>query len=148
MSLSSDNSKAASDEFSSEIRSMDQIEQPADWSRLRKWSIVVSATLITFMVSFASSVYSAVSRTIAAEFEVSSQVSILGVVLYVAAFALGPMIWGPASELYDSQDTSVIYHDWITANAFEIQIWSDASAVPGLCDIFDLADSLLCGDEH
>jgi MFS family permease len=59
--------------------------------------------LITFMVSFASSVYSAVSRTIAAELNVSTQVSILGVVLYVAAFALGPMIWGPASELYGSQ---------------------------------------------
>jgi MFS family permease len=102
--MSSDKSKVASDESSSEVRPLDQIEQPANWSRLRKWSIVVSATLITFMVSFASSVYSAVSRTIASEFNVSPEVSILGVVLYVAAFALGPMIWGPASELYGARE--------------------------------------------
>jgi ammonia channel protein AmtB len=99
--MSFDKSRTNSNESSLEVQSINEIEKPANWSSLRKWSIIVTATLITFMVSFASSVYSAVTSSIASEFNVSPQVSILGIVLYVAAFALGPMIWGPASELYD-----------------------------------------------
>jgi MFS transporter, DHA1 family, multidrug resistance protein len=73
---------------------------PTDWSPIRKWSIVVTTTLITFMVSFNSSVYSTTLEALAEEFQTSSTVTTLGIVLYVLAFALGPLFWGPASELY------------------------------------------------
>ena len=70
------------------------------WSNLRKWSIVFTTTLITFMVSFNSSVYDAALDRVANKFDVSFQETTLGIVLYVIGFGLGPLLWGPASELY------------------------------------------------
>lgn len=75
------------------------ITNPHDWSPCRKWVIVVTSTAITFMVSFSSSIYAAAVDDIAADFDVSTSVSTLGIAFYVAAFGLGPLIWGPASEL-------------------------------------------------
>ncbi|RKL19103.1 hypothetical protein BFJ70_g14039 [Fusarium oxysporum] len=75
-------------------------ERPVNWPSSKKWSIVVSTSLATFVVSFGSSVYSAAIPHIQARFSVSPDTALLGITLYVIGFALGPMAWGPASELY------------------------------------------------
>ncbi|KAG4282426.1 hypothetical protein FPRO06_09099 [Fusarium proliferatum] len=75
-------------------------DRPVNWSSSKKWSIVVSTSLATFVVSFGSSVYSAAIPHIQARFNVSPDTALLGITLYVIGFALGPMAWGPASELY------------------------------------------------
>jgi multidrug resistance protein len=66
----------------------------------KKWAIVGSTSLAAFVVSFGSSVYSAAIPQIQAKFSVSRDTALLGVTLYVLGFAFGPMVWGPASELY------------------------------------------------
>ena len=43
--------------------------------------------------------WSAGSAQVAAEFDVSTEVTTLGLALYVLGFALGPIIWTPLSEL-------------------------------------------------
>ncbi|KAG4256793.1 hypothetical protein FPRO03_03803 [Fusarium proliferatum] len=75
-------------------------DRPINWSSSKKWSIVVSTSLATFVVSFGSSVYSAAIPHIQTRFNVSPDTALLGITLYVIGFALGPMAWGPASELY------------------------------------------------
>ncbi|KAL9565310.1 hypothetical protein ACKAV7_010670 [Fusarium commune] len=75
-------------------------DRPVNWPSSKKWSIVVSTSLATFVVSFGSSVYSAAIPHIQARFRVSPDAALLGITLYVIGFALGPMAWGPASELY------------------------------------------------
>lgn len=75
-------------------------DRPVNWPSSKKWSIVVSTSLVTFVVSFGSSVYSAAIPHIQARFSVSPDTALLGITLYVIGFALGPMAWGPASELY------------------------------------------------
>ncbi|KAI5366701.1 putative major facilitator superfamily, MFS transporter superfamily [Septoria linicola] len=74
--------------------------KPTNWSAIRKWTIVVTTTLLTFVVSFSSSVWSAVIEETSNEFETSSTVMVLGITIYVLGFAVGPCVWGPASELY------------------------------------------------
>ncbi|KAI1846876.1 hypothetical protein JX266_007097 [Neoarthrinium moseri] len=74
--------------------------KPANWSFARKWTIVVTTSLATFIVSLGSSIFSAAIPFVQAEFGVSSHVALLGISLYVLGFAFGPMVWGPASELY------------------------------------------------
>ncbi|KAH8672275.1 major facilitator superfamily domain-containing protein, partial [Ilyonectria robusta] len=74
--------------------------RPVNWSFSRKWAIVGSTSLATFVVSFGSSVYSAAIPQIQAKFSVSRDTALLGITLYVLGFAFGPMVWGPASELY------------------------------------------------
>lgn len=75
-------------------------KKPVNWSNLRKWTIVTTSSLMTFVVSFSSSVFAPVAQKTAKEFHSSTEIMLLGVALYVAGFALGPMVWGPASELY------------------------------------------------
>ncbi|KAI5275329.1 MFS general substrate transporter [Aureobasidium subglaciale] len=75
-------------------------KKPINMSETRKWLIVISTGLMTFCVSFASSVFSTTTFVTAKLFGVSSEVMILGLSLYVLGFAFGPLIWGPLSEAY------------------------------------------------
>lgn len=62
----------------------------------RKWWITIITSLMTFVVSFGSSVFSTATQITAEEFGVSDEVMILGVTLYVVGFACGK----PASHCY------------------------------------------------
>ena len=55
--------------------------------------------MLTCMSTFASSVMSPGVSDIAIEFGVSSEVAILSTALFVLGFAVGPMAFGPASEV-------------------------------------------------
>lgn len=76
------------------------LKRPENWSPARKWTIVAVNSLATFVVSFSASVFTGAIPQVQEEFNVSANVSLLGICLYVFGFAFGPMIWGPASELY------------------------------------------------
>ena len=67
----------------------DDVENPVNFSRAKKWRITMVTALITFCVSFASSIFSAATSLTALEFGVSMEVMILGVSLYVLGFACG-----------------------------------------------------------
>ena len=75
-------------------------ENPQNWSSKYKWYTIMILACMTFVVSFGSSVWSTATIVTAAEFGVSQEVMILGVTLYVVGFALGPLVFGPLSELY------------------------------------------------
>ncbi|KAK6836247.1 hypothetical protein PG987_006742 [Apiospora arundinis] len=74
--------------------------RPQNWSLVRKWTIVTTNSLATFMVSFSSSAFSGSLTQVQEEFKISADLALLGISLYVLGFAFGPMVWGPASELY------------------------------------------------
>ncbi|KIW95082.1 uncharacterized protein Z519_03665 [Cladophialophora bantiana CBS 173.52] len=73
---------------------------PKNMSTVRKWCIVLVTGLMTFCVTFASSVFATTYSATAAEFGVAEDVMILGLSLYVLGFAFGPLVWGPLSEIY------------------------------------------------
>ncbi|KAK1087690.1 hypothetical protein LTR33_000932 [Friedmanniomyces endolithicus] len=73
---------------------------PINWSRRKKWATTFALGFVTFCVTFASSVFSPGILATAREFNVSDEVMVLGTALFVLGFAFGPIIWGPASELY------------------------------------------------
>ena len=78
----------------------DDPANPHNMSEWRKWLIIVTTGLMTFCVSFASSVFTTTTAATSAEFHVSEEVMLLGLSLYVCGFAVGPMLWGPLSEAY------------------------------------------------
>lgn len=78
----------------------DDPENPQNFSRLRKWVITVVMSSMTMWITFASSVFSTATLATAKEFNVSTEVMILGTSLTVFGFALGPLFWAPLSELY------------------------------------------------
>lgn len=71
-----------------------------NWKAARKWGIAVMMGGMTFVVTFASSVFSSATMVTAKQFGVSSEVMVLEVSLFVLGFAFGPIVWGPLSELY------------------------------------------------
>jgi DHA1 family multidrug resistance protein-like MFS transporter len=78
----------------------DDPENPMNFTTRRRWFMTASLGAMTFCITFASSVFSQATGATAELFEVSNEVMILGTSLFVLGFALGPLIWGPASELY------------------------------------------------
>lgn len=71
-----------------------------NWPLRKKLPVAVSLAFVTLTAAFGSSIFSAAIGSIAREYQVSGEVGILGVSLYVLGFALGPIIWAPISELY------------------------------------------------
>jgi MFS transporter, DHA1 family, multidrug resistance protein len=63
--------------------------------------ILIAAMLgyTTMTAAFGSSIFSAATRAVGAEYDVSAEVGLLGVTLYVLGFAFGPTLWAPLSEL-------------------------------------------------
>jgi DHA1 family multidrug resistance protein-like MFS transporter len=76
------------------------IKHPHNFTNLRKWVITLTMSSMAVWVTFASSVLSAATMITAKEFNVSTEVMILGTSLTVFGFALGPLCWAPLSELY------------------------------------------------
>jgi MFS family permease len=81
----------------------------------RKWAIAVLQSMSTLVVTLASSVYTGGIEGIKAHFDVSGVVATLGLSLFVLGFALGPLIWGPLSELYGRKPVYVISFMGFTA---------------------------------
>jgi len=71
---------------------------PQNWSQGRKYYQTVLLGLSTLVVTFASSVFSSATTVVAEEFGIGTVTSTLGTSLFVLGYAVGPLIWGPASE--------------------------------------------------
>jgi MFS transporter, DHA1 family, multidrug resistance protein len=65
---------------------------PMNWSRTKKWIITIVLGLMTFCVTFASTVFSTATVPTAIEYGVSTEVTTLGTSLFVLGFAVGPLV--------------------------------------------------------
>ena len=70
------------------------------FSAVSKWLITILVSVLTLAVSLVSSAYSGSLNEVISDFQVSEEVAILGISLYVVGFAVGPLFWGPLSEIY------------------------------------------------
>lgn len=71
--------------------------------RSYKWAITISEATAVLAVTFASSAYSGGVQEVIKSFNVSTEIAILGVSLFVLGFAIGPLAWAPISEIYGRQ---------------------------------------------
>lgn len=78
----------------------DDPENPMNWPKKKKYLITVFYATLTFTLTFSSSVFSTATMVTAKLFGVSNEVMTLGTSLFVVGFAVGPILWGPLSELY------------------------------------------------
>ncbi|KAI1798447.1 MFS general substrate transporter [Ganoderma leucocontextum] len=78
-------------------------ENPQNWSLRRKWVITVLCVLLTINVTFASSAPSGAGTYIAKEFGVNPEVGYLVTSIFLCGYIVGPLLWGPGSELFGRQ---------------------------------------------
>ncbi|KAI4175557.1 MAG: hypothetical protein LQ343_001548 [Gyalolechia ehrenbergii] len=76
---------------------------PMGFSMVKKWTITLLVAGVTLAVAFCSSAYSGGIAQTVKEFHTSQEVAVLGLALFVCGFAIGPLAFGPLSELYGRQ---------------------------------------------
>ncbi|KAJ5584829.1 uncharacterized protein N7459_004629 [Penicillium hispanicum] len=83
-------------------------ENPQNWP-LRAKLLRSSAPLaVIFSIAFASSIFGAATSVTAREYGVSQEVMSLGVALFVAGFAVGPVAFAPMAEVVGSAPVLVV----------------------------------------
>ncbi|KAF8147738.1 major facilitator superfamily domain-containing protein [Mycena galopus ATCC 62051] len=81
----------------------DDYDNPRNWSTARRATINLILTLWVLTLTYSSTAYVASIPTLMRHYHMSQEVAILGVTFTVLGFAAGPLLFGPASELYGRQ---------------------------------------------
>lgn len=75
-------------------------DNPKNWTKRQRWAITVSGALLTFTVTFSSSIFSVAINPVAEEYDIGTVTSTLGVSLFLLGFVFGPILFGPMSEAF------------------------------------------------
>ncbi|KAJ8520098.1 hypothetical protein ONZ45_g3022 [Pleurotus djamor] len=78
----------------------DDPSNPLNWSRLKRWYLTLASGLLVLNATFASSAPSGIVPLLMDEFHLGQTVGILTISLFVAGYCVGPLLWGPLSEVY------------------------------------------------
>ncbi|GAA5870316.1 hypothetical protein JCM3774_004639 [Rhodotorula dairenensis] len=73
---------------------------PHTWSVPYRWFLTAFAGLLVLNATFASSAPANLIPSIITHFNVSQEVGILLISVFVAGYCIGPLLWGPLSERY------------------------------------------------
>ncbi|KAG9243243.1 major facilitator superfamily domain-containing protein [Calycina marina] len=74
-------------------------DNPKNWSKAYKWWCTMVVAVTCFVVAFASSVITSDIIGVEKEFNVSEEVALVSISVFVVGFGLGPMIFAPLSEV-------------------------------------------------
>lgn len=88
------------DEFLVEYEGLNDPLDPQNLPEWKKWSFLLILGFMTLVTTFASSVFSTATEAAAKEFKVTNEIMTLGTALFIAGFSVGPMFYGPMSELW------------------------------------------------
>ncbi|KAM5347884.1 hypothetical protein ACJ41O_007708 [Fusarium nematophilum] len=75
-------------------------ENPKNWSKAYKWWCTMCVALTCFVVAFASSVITADIKGVVDDLDVSNELALVSISIFVVGFGVGPMIFAPLSEIY------------------------------------------------
>lgn len=109
-----------------EFEGPDDPLNPLNWPLAKRISATILLSMTTFVVTFASSVFSSGLRAVAAEFNISTEVATLGTSLFVLGFAVGPLVLSPPSFLSFLPKTGA--NDLDLGSVVRV-IWSEMAAI-------------------
>lgn len=78
---------------------IDDPENPKNWSKAYKWYCTFVIAVTCLVVALCSSVITAGIGQVAEEFNISREVALLSITLFVVGFGVGPMAFAPMSEV-------------------------------------------------
>ena len=82
--------------------------RPLNWPMRKKVITTALYGFTTMGATFASSVYSPAVGVVAKDYNVGTEVSLLGLSLLLAGFGTGPLLWAPLSEVYGRKPAVLI----------------------------------------
>ncbi|KAJ5894854.1 hypothetical protein N7495_006545 [Penicillium taxi] len=86
----------------------DDPENPQNWPEHSKILRSSAPLSIVFCIAFASSIFGSSASVTASEYGVSVEIMSLGVALFIAGFAVGPLLFAPMAELMGSAVVLVV----------------------------------------
>ncbi|RDW76923.1 major facilitator superfamily protein-4 [Coleophoma cylindrospora] len=78
-------------------------ENPKNWSKGKKWYCTLVVAFTCFVVAFNSGIVTSDLTGVSKTFNVSDEVSLLTITLFVVGFGVGPLCFAPLSEMYGRQ---------------------------------------------
>ncbi|KAI1312434.1 major facilitator superfamily domain-containing protein [Xylaria venustula] len=79
----------------------DDMENPKNWTFGKKWAAVFTVSLFTFISPISSSLVAPALEKIGEELGIDQAFEKnLTLSIFILAYAIGPLVWGPLSELY------------------------------------------------
>ncbi len=78
-------------------------DNPKNWTRLKKWWITMVVAVTCLVVALCSSVITPGIQGVVDEFNVSREVALLSITVFVVGFGVGPLAFAPLSEIYGRQ---------------------------------------------
>ncbi|PFH46378.1 hypothetical protein AMATHDRAFT_88360 [Amanita thiersii Skay4041] len=89
-------------------------QNPRNWSNKHRWIVTFVVSFFTFISPVGSSISSPALPQISADLNIppGSVLENMSLSIFVLAYALGPLIWGPLSELYGRQIILQISNIW------------------------------------
>ncbi|KAM5376445.1 hypothetical protein ACJZ2D_005499 [Fusarium nematophilum] len=86
----------------------DDPERPVNWPKAKKWRVILTVSMLSFMTPFASSMLAPSIDEIMQEMNATNRdLGSFAVSVYLLGYAFGPLIIGPSSELYGRL---IVYH--------------------------------------
>jgi hypothetical protein len=74
---------------------------PKNWSSSRKWAVTIIVSMFTFISPVSSSMVAPALGDISAELHIASEIEqALVLSIFLLAYAIGPLLFGPLSEVY------------------------------------------------
>ncbi|OSD05099.1 MFS general substrate transporter [Trametes coccinea BRFM310] len=81
------------------VFSLNDRDDPPQWAPRKKRLTLALVCIYAFAAVFGSAIYAPGETQVRERFGVSADVSSTGLAVYVLGFGLGPLLWGPLSEL-------------------------------------------------
>ncbi|KAB8275177.1 major facilitator superfamily domain-containing protein [Aspergillus minisclerotigenes] len=107
---------AGSDESPYEVTWLENDSRnPMLLSAVFRWYLMFLVGMHTLAVALASSAYSGSIIEITQDLNISEEVALLGISLFVIGFAVGPLIWAPLSEIYGRRYIMIVCAVGLTA---------------------------------
>ncbi|KAL8845957.1 MAG: hypothetical protein Q9221_008919 [Calogaya cf. arnoldii] len=79
----------------------DDPQNPKNWSTKQRWAATIVVSSFTFISPVSSSMVAPAISTIASEFNITNEIeSQMVLSIFVLAYAIGPLLFGPLSEVY------------------------------------------------
>ncbi|KAB8211983.1 major facilitator superfamily domain-containing protein [Aspergillus parasiticus] len=114
--LNHDYKGAGSDESPFEVTWLENdSNNPMRLFAVFRWYLMFLVGMHTLAVALVSSAYSGSILEITEDFNISEEVALLGISMFVIGFAVGPLIWAPLSEIYGRRYIMIINAVGLTA---------------------------------
>lgn len=86
----------------------DDPANPQNWTRRSRWYYTSLGSLLVFNATFASSSPGGIVQKVMADLGFGTEVALLMISLFLAGYCVGPLFWGPLSEIYGRKPIFVV----------------------------------------